>query len=87
MAFMRERRARVLSDAIDQLAGSSPADLPGVVHAALGNVGSYQLDAAYAVITELSAVVRDPAALPEQVEAARSSAVAALRPLQADVAP
>jgi hypothetical protein len=84
MAFMRDRRSQVLAAAIDQIADSSPAELPAVVHAALGNVGSYQLDAAYAVITDLSAVVRDPAAGPEQVESARSSAVAALRPLQED---
>ena len=84
MAFIRGRRAQVLSDAIAQLSTSALGDLPSVVHATLGNVGSYQLDSAYAAITDLAAVLNDPHAGPEQAEARRTSTLAILRGLEAD---
>ena len=85
LAFMRERRAQVLSTAIDQVASSSLTDLPAAVHAALGNVGSYQLDAAYAALTDLSLVTSDPASSSDRIETTRAATVTALRALETEV--
>lgn len=79
MAFIRERQAQVLSDAIGQLSQCSVADLPSVVHAACGNVGSYQLDEAFAELTDLARVVNDPASPPDLIESTRARVVASLK--------
>lgn len=85
LAFMRGRRGQVLSTAIEQVSTSSLGDLPAAVHAALGNVGSYQLDGAYAALTDLSLVVNDPASSPDRIESSRSDAIAALHALESEV--
>lgn len=79
LAFIRERQAGVLRDAISALESSSPDDLRGVVHSVLGTLGSYGLDSAHACISELSVLLADPATTPAAAEQARSTAVDALK--------
>ena len=87
LAFIRERQAEVLADAIGQLSACSVAELPAVVHAAYGTVGSYRLDEAHDVIARLAAVVREPASTEADIEAARASAIADLTEFAADRTP
>jgi len=87
LAFIRDNQARVLSDAITELASASPEDLPKVVHAVYGSVGSYQLPEAHARIAELAAVLKDPTSSPGDTEAQRLRTIDALRTLEASLAP
>jgi hypothetical protein len=79
LAFIRERQAGVLRDAISSLETSSPDDLRGVVHSVHGTLGSYGLHSAHACITELSLVLADPATTATAAEQARAAAVETLR--------
>jgi HPt (histidine-containing phosphotransfer) domain-containing protein len=82
LAFIRERQVAVLSDAITSLEASSLEDLPRVVHAIHGALGSYQLHEAHELIANLAAVLARPDTSPEAARAAQSDTVAALRALQ-----
>jgi HPt (histidine-containing phosphotransfer) domain-containing protein len=83
LAFIRERQASVLSDAITSLEASSVDDLPRVVHAIHGALGSYQLQDAHEQIASLAAFLAQPDTSPDAARAAQSSTVAALRAQQA----
>jgi len=85
MAFIRQRRAQVLADAIEQLSQCSLPELPAALHAARGNVGSYQLDEALAALTDLTEVVNDPASPSALVESTRAQVVASLRAMDTEV--
>jgi hypothetical protein len=81
LAFMRERQAEVLANAIDLVATASPENLAAAVHKASGSVGSYRLDAAHALLSTLMAVMSDPAAEPSDIRTAHAKTVDALRAL------
>jgi hypothetical protein len=83
-AFIREQQATVLADAIGRLSACSDTDLRAVVHAISGSVGSYQLDEAFACIASLSTVLHDETASAQDIAAARSTTLAALRALEGD---
>lgn len=82
LAFIRERQAEVLAEAVRQLSTCSRDDLPQVVHAISGSVGSYQLTEAHARIADLSAVLKDPASTGADVEAQWSLTLSALREME-----
>ena len=71
LAFIRERQAAVLDDAIASLEASSVDDLPRVVHAIHGTLGSYQLHDAHELIAGLAALLAGPTRHPRP-RAARS---------------
>jgi hypothetical protein len=84
MAFIRERQAEVLSDAIAQLTSCTAADLPAVVHSAYGTVGSYRLDDAHEAIASLAAVLSEPRSTGADIEAARAATIDVLTTLATD---
>jgi hypothetical protein len=87
LAFIRDNQARVLSEAIDSISAASYGDLPQVVHAAYGSVGSYQLPEAHARIAELNALLKDPTTSVDAVEDQRLRTLDALRTLEASLTP
>ena len=87
LAFIRERQSDVLAEAIDSLTTSTHDDLPQVIHAAYGTVGSYRLDAAHAAISDLAAIVSDPQSTGADIEAARVVTVDALRRIGDELTP
>lgn len=82
MAFIRERQAEVLAEAVRQLSACSRDDLPQVVHAISGSVGSYQLTEAHERIAALSAVLHDPASTGADVDTAWADTLSALREME-----
>jgi hypothetical protein len=81
LAFMRERQAEVLANAIDLVANCSPEDLSAAVHKASGSVGSYRLTAAHDLLNALMAVMSDPASSPSDIQTAHAKTLDALRAL------
>lgn len=82
LAFIRERQAEVLAEAIRQLSTCTREDLPQVVHAISGSVGSYQLTEAHDRIAALSAVLKDSTATGADVESCWSQTLSALREME-----
>ena len=82
LAFIHERQAAVLDDAIASLEASSLDDLPRVVHSIHGALGSYQLHDAHEQIASLAALLGRPDTSPDAARSAQSDTVAALRALQ-----
>jgi len=82
LAFIRERQAEVLADAIRQLSACSREDLPQVVHAVYGSVGSYQLTEAHDRIAALSAVLHDPTSTGADVDAAWAETLSSLEEME-----
>lgn len=87
LAFIRENQARVLGDAIAHLSSASVDELPQVVHAAYGSVGSYQLPEAHARIAELADALKDPTTTVDAAEDQRLRTIDALRSLEASLTP
>jgi hypothetical protein len=81
LAFIRERQAEVMRDAIASLSSCSADELPSVVHSIHGTLGSYQLDEAHGNIAALARLLADPATTPVEAAAARATTVDALRRL------
>lgn len=86
-AFIRERQAAVLAEAIHQLSTCSRAQLPEVAHAVAGSVGSYQLHTAYERIADLRSVVDDTTSTGADVDSAWTTTLEALRALEAGTRP
>ena len=82
LAFIRERQAPVLADAIAHLADCPDEDLADVAHAVSGALGSYQLTEAYEAVMRLRRTLSDPDVTPPAVATERASTVAELRRLQ-----
>lgn len=87
LAFIRDNQARVLGDAIAAISTASYDELPQVVHAAYGSVGSYQLPEAHARIAELNALLKDPTTSVDAAQAQRLLTLDALRMLEASLTP
>lgn len=79
LAFIREQQGTVLHDAIDKLATCDTTELPAVVHAIHGALGSYQLTEAAAEVGDLAVLLADPSTPAPTVEEARLATVTALR--------
>jgi hypothetical protein len=82
LAFMRERQADVLADAVAQLDTCTRDELPAVVHALYGSVGSYQLHAAHERIAALSSVLSDSTSTRADVDSAWATTLEALRAME-----
>ena len=87
LAFIRERQAEVLAEAVRQLSTCSRDDLPQVVHAINGSVGSYQLTDAHDRIVALSTVLKDPASTGADVDIAWAETLSALREMETSPPP
>jgi hypothetical protein len=85
LAFIRGQQAGVLDNAIGQLAACAPEDLPAVVHAIHGTLGSYRLDDAHQAVASLSTTLHAPDSSPADIEEARLSTVDTLRRLATEV--
>jgi hypothetical protein len=82
LAFMRERQSAVLADSIAQLSSCSRVELPAVLHALHGTVGSYQLADAQERIVSLRSLLAEGA--PEDdIERAWAGTIEALRQIEA----
>ena len=81
-AFIRERAPEVLADAIRQLSECTRDDLPQVVHAVYGTLGSYNLHAAHAEVAQLSAVLHESTSSGADIDAALARALTALRSME-----
>lgn len=79
MAFIRANQATVLGDSIGSLESSSLEDLPRVVHAIHGSLGSYQLHSAHEHIVALARLLADPTTSPEAARAAQLQVADVLR--------
>jgi hypothetical protein len=75
-----------LDNAIVQLSTCTPEDLPDVVHAIHGTLGSYRLDEAHAAVAAMSARMKAPAASAADAEAARQETLETLRRVASEVA-
>jgi hypothetical protein len=82
MAFIRERQPVVLAEAIGQLSTCSRDELPQVVHAVYGTLGSYHLTAAHEEVAALSEVLRGSTSTGADIDAARHRTVTALRSME-----
>lgn len=79
MAFIRENQVSVLRQSIVSLEDSSLEDLPRIVHAIHGSLGSYQLHSAHEHIAALTKVLADPTTSAAVATAAQRQTIAALR--------
>lgn len=84
LAFIRERQAAVLAEAIRQLSACTPDELPAVAHAVAGSLGSYQIQDAFESVARLRSVLTDDSTSGGDVERAWATTLDDLRAIEAE---